>query len=484
MRPVFLSILFFSCFSVCVVAQCADPIAYKPGGELATEKISFKAPTEVSLAIRATSFKTSWAKKGAEAAVVSIFVDGKYSQDLMVFTGEENLVAEKARRQESRVSLGELPAGEHKIEAFLNKERSAPGANYVATADMSVLWSSLGDYSMFRDVPKTSREYVSYEGFRAQFMARANSPVIYARPNTVDKFSDIPLLTYYELFDEPNGVTLIRYSVIFTNEDGGTQSKALMARWGRMTDIEWVYEMRIDKDGKVIDEIYQAANHVTKKFEGKRILGSHPVIYDATDNNNFADTGCSSLRFANEAVEADLSHGSRETMQERFPWIYRVMSEEAIREGRVVPGDKGANTIGDPRNYLYAEVYNEPKDAAVAVEAKLTNGETIVSDLGVPQMRVDRPGYARIAFELPAKKAFDDIESFSIWCHAKTPGVYSECKGVKLVKVITLDENYLPVQHPINMEPQTLTDGESAYHSMKKSDPANPKKKLTVYKPG
>ncbi len=77
------------------------------------------------------------------------------------------------------------------------------------------------------------------------YIATINAPFIYARPDTIDKFSDIPLITYYEIFDEPENIKKIRYTTIFSNEDGGTQSAALMARWGRITDIEWIYEMRV-----------------------------------------------------------------------------------------------------------------------------------------------------------------------------------------------------------------------------------------------
>jgi hypothetical protein len=313
-----------------------------------------------------------------------------------------------------------------------------------------------------RGASKGSREDTSFEAFGKTHLARANSPVIYARADTIDKFSDIPLLTYYEMFDEPDGVTRIRYSVIFTNEDGGTQSKALMARWGRMTDIEWMYEMRVDKNGKILDETYQAANHVTKPFKGERIFGSHPVMYDATDNNNFSDTGCSQLRLAIEAVEADLSHGSRETLMERFPWIYRVMSEEALREGRIVPSDAGPNTIDDPREYLYAEIYDEPESAAVAFGILTTDGRKFSSDLGSESMRVNRPGHFRIALHLTKDIGDKSIKSFEILCSPIDPTKKGECRNLKLLKTVRLDENFIPIEHNFDFPALTVKSGEAA----------------------
>ena len=75
----------------------------------------------------------------------------------------------------------------------------------------------------------------------------ANAPILFARLNTVGKFSDIPLLLYCERLQE-NSEPVLQYTVIFSNEDGGTSTRALMARWGRSTDIEYVYK-RFTKSG-------------------------------------------------------------------------------------------------------------------------------------------------------------------------------------------------------------------------------------------
>src|SRR5262249_39780381 len=161
-----------------------------------------------------------------------------------------------------------------------------------------------------------------------------------------------------------------------------------MARWGRMTDIEWVYEIQIDKSGSIVSEKYQAANHQTFDFKGKRAFGTHPLIYTVTDNNNFSDTGCSALRFGLEPHEMDLSKGSRETVMEKFPWTYRVMAEEMVREGRIRADSADPNIVEDPREYVYAEIYNEPDSAAVAFEVATTDGRKFSSDLGSEFLRV------------------------------------------------------------------------------------------------
>ncbi len=74
------------------------------------------------------------------------------------------------------------------------------------------------------------------------YEAIAHAPFVYARPGTLKAKSDLPLLTWYETEPTARGLRL-RYSVVFTNEDGGTPPDRLMATWGRTTDLEFVYSV-------------------------------------------------------------------------------------------------------------------------------------------------------------------------------------------------------------------------------------------------
>src|SRR5262249_19586496 len=169
---------------------------------------------------------------------------------------------------------------------------------------------------------------------RPEFRAIARAPILYARPDTIGKFSDIPLVAYYEsvIADVDARYT---YTVIFSNEDGGTQTTALMARWGRTTDIEWVCETRISADGEAGTN-FQAANHKDTRFAGK-FEADHPLIFVATANNNFSDQGQSEMRFAPRPMAFDARTASREEMMDRNPWTYQVMSDEMIREDKIIP---------------------------------------------------------------------------------------------------------------------------------------------------
>ena len=81
-------------------------------------------------------------------------------------------------------------------------------------------------------------------------LAQRYAPIVYGRdlPEVPGPYennhTDVPLLTYHEQRADAAGNTVLEYTVIWSNEDGGTNTPALMARWGRTTDIEWVYRSR------------------------------------------------------------------------------------------------------------------------------------------------------------------------------------------------------------------------------------------------
>ncbi len=103
------------------------------------------------------------------------------------------------------------------------------------------------------------------------------APIVYARPNTVGKFTDLPLLMWYEIAPTPRG-RQYRYSVIFSNEDGGTQTDRLMATWGRTTDIEFVYGVELDDSGRILAEEFQGPGHEVPAFKGQHEGAASAVV--------------------------------------------------------------------------------------------------------------------------------------------------------------------------------------------------------------
>ncbi|MCA1602747.1 MAG: hypothetical protein LC776_14305, partial [Acidobacteria bacterium] len=254
---------------------------------LATETFNLTEDMEVGLEIEARSPDTAWVREGAEASALLISVDGKYNQDLLLWAGGEFF--------NYRVMLGRLSRGKHTVSVALNPARSAAAARRVEVKSLRPLLFATSRHS---------------DNAKDEQLALAHSPFLYARANAIDRFTDIPLLMYYEILPEAGGVLIVRYTVIFTNEDGGTQTAALMARWGRATDIEWVYQIRA-RGGKIIEETYQGVEHETKFFTGPRASGGHPLLAVASDNNNFSDLACSAVRFAPLPIRARLEKATR-----------------------------------------------------------------------------------------------------------------------------------------------------------------------------
>ena len=253
-----------------LLAFCATLILAMPATGLAQTLLekNFKAEaeSEALLDLTASAPGTSWVTAGAEAAAATIFVDGRQHQDVILFAG--------AKPFTYKLLLGRVAAGEHSLRVEFNRQQSAAKASTINVSDAKI---TLVD----RKNP--------------EFQALAQAPILFARPNTIGKFSDVPLMMYYETISE-NGLTTYRYTVIVSNEDGGTQTAALMARWGRTTDIEWVIDVQLDAQGNVTSSTFQGVNHETKVFKGKR-EGDHPLMAIASDNNNFADDQESPMRF-------------------------------------------------------------------------------------------------------------------------------------------------------------------------------------------
>lgn len=445
MKNIFSIILLIGWLSIGAFAVCDGEPTMETTGKIlkeltVNERRVKTAGVEIGLFIKASVKGASWRTKGAEAVVLTVFVDGKYNQDVILFAGAEIF--------EYQMLLGKFDSGAHRITIVLNEKRSAPNVSQVkihaAHAD------SYENLSVSKPADRSISDYI----------ATSNAPFIYARPNTIDKFTDIPLLLYYEIFDEPENVQRIRYSVIFSNEDGGTNSQALMARWGRVTDIEWIYEIRVDNNGKILSEIFQGANHETKNYKGARIFGSHAVFLTATENNNFADEGCSPLRFALKPVRADLSKNSRESLTEKFAWIYRVMAEEMKREEKIKNENPQGALIGDPRRYFYAEIHSEPENAAVSFEVQTADGKILSSDWNKEAMRVGRAGYSRIALFIPPEVPLKKIKFGSLRCHPVAEKSNGSCKNLALLKIVRLDEKFYPSGVFFNSEAKTVKVGE------------------------
>ncbi len=358
-------------------------------------------PREVTAAITAACEGCDWGRRGFEAAALELRVDGRYSQHLLLARGEQPA--------EYEVALGRLDAGPHRLSVELDRARSAPRIERASVIALAHAESA----------PGSEKE-----------RGLAHAPLIHLRKDTLGRFSDVPLVVWYEKEPTPRGERL-RYSVIFSNEDGGTPPDRLMATWGRLTDIEFVYAVELDAAGRVLAEEYQGKDHKILPFAGAH-EASRPVLFVVTENNMLSDRGEPTLRVAPAPIPFRLEGKSREALMDAHPWTYQVSVREVRREGRVQqdarPGDK---TIPDPRRFATLEACAPARDATLAFAVGVRSAEGtrfFDSDAGGKDFRISRrphefpTGCFRGAVALPAGVTAADLVGLRFRAYTRAPG--------------------------------------------------------------
>jgi hypothetical protein len=381
----------------------ATALLAAPAAAGAAAKKTFKAKRagEAFLRVRALAPGADWGRKGRESAVLTIKLDGRYNQDVVLFNGAEAF--------DYRVALGPVRRGRHKVTARFDRAKSPSGKG--------------------AEVKRLSASVSRAGGVEA--LVRRYSPVVYGRdlPEIPGAFenarTDVPLLTYHTVTRDLAGNTTLEYTVIWSNEDGGTDTPALMARWGRTTDIEWIYRVTLDPSGRVLTELYQAPDHAELPFTGAR-LGHHPLLQTGTSNNNMVAVTdprrASRYRFIPDVRRTLPAGRAREAVMDANPWTYRVMAEEMIREGKVEASPSPATPeMSDQRDYLFAELdkdttYPVPAPpgawAGTALQIKLAGDPTwYASNHGVADWSIQRDIPAATTVELPPGKAAEDVEA-------------------------------------------------------------------------
>ena len=226
--------------------------------------------------------------------------------------------------------------------------------------------------------------------------------------------TDTPLLLWHEV--EYDGVNKwIVYSMIWSNEDGGTSSIDLMSRWGRTTDIEWIYRVKVDPGGNVLQEYFQGPGHSTSIFQGNRI-NDHPVLKTVTINNMVSDEGVSNYKFFLSPERGKHEIHSREILMDEDPWTYEIMALEMIAEGKYEsPADPFSLAVSDARNYLYLEFNTQMVGSGLRLTfaTKLGNeAYWYFSDHDYSSVAaVNAAGWRRSTIELPPETALEDLDS-------------------------------------------------------------------------
>jgi hypothetical protein len=378
-----------------------------------------RLPAEAVARILVRCDQCSWSTTGREAVTVSVVLDDRAPLHLPIV---------RSGLAEYSVLLGRVEPGQHTV-------RIDEVADLTATE--------------LRGRKAATIEHMTVEQIATvantvdASLPIALAPIVYARPNTVGRFTDVPVLMWYEVEPTTRG-TRYRYTVIFTNEDGGTTTDRLMATWGRTTDIEYLYSVEVDRAGAILAEDMQGPKHEILPFAGRR-EGRHPLLWVSTDNNMVLDTGTVQVRYALVPVRANLTNLAREVVMDQHAWLYQLMSEELAREGKIVPDSPpGKDTIPDPRTFLYLEGCGEVGENALAFAARVGD-RWIESDRQVPEYRIVRDGCFRAAVPLPSGTTAGDVRAVRVQAH---PRPAKNSKGLvtfrRLNYMFMLDASYKP----------------------------------------
>ncbi len=378
----------------------------------AARKFAFETagPGVVVADLQMRSPGSDWAVAGREAAVAVLRTDGGTPHHVILYGGEVSTPY--------RVFLGSFGAGKHTLTVARAETHSAAGTGLEV-------------------------ESVRFET-HGEFDPAASAPVLYARKNTIGRFSDVPTIVYVERLQSEKG-PLLQYTAIYSNEDGGTTSRGLMARWGRTTDIEYMYRVYLDAQGRPGPAIIQGPNHVDTPWSGQ-MEGFHPLLMPVTNNNTFGPADPTSpLRFQIAPIVVDLSTASRESVMDRYPVTWTVMSKELVRETKLRPfGVVEGEKISDPRNYLYIDYSVANEGTTLAMLVRLRDGRQFASDLGQLTFGIDRTGWVRTAVELPPGTRRDDVVAFGFQCRPKKAENKGQCEVRAVTGAFLLKEDGRP----------------------------------------
>jgi len=396
-------------------------------GDTRTSTFRVTAAGEAVATLAAGCAGCDWSAPGREAVLLELTLDGAYSQHVALTRG--------VAVTDYRVVLGPVSPGSHRLTVARDAKRSSANAGplTIDRIDVNVVRPASVDY---------------------EWIARA--PILRARPGTVEKFSDFPLVMYAErnVGGESGSRYSLQYTVIFTNEDGGTPTDRLMATWGRTTDIEFIYGLTEPAAGGAPREEIQAAGHKWIPFQGPR-EGTHPILWVATENNMVADHGADDLiRFAPAPQLVSLAGASREQVMDDNPWMYAVTSAEMLREHRVDPGaTPGSGRIVDPRRYATVEACGLVKDALLAFDIGVRGPDGTLAFFPTdtdPRFRIARGGCFRGGAPLPEGTTLANLEALRIRAYARParpdettpPDAHVTLQAV--TKIFMLDEGFVP----------------------------------------
>src|SRR6202140_247330 len=119
------SLKLFFAITITLIGPCAASAQ-----KLVEKPFHVETEAEVLLDLTAAAPHTSWGEKDSEAAVATVFVDGRYHQDIILFAGERFFTYP--------VLLGHMKPGDHALRVEFNRIQSAQKAATIEIRDAKI----------------------------------------------------------------------------------------------------------------------------------------------------------------------------------------------------------------------------------------------------------------------------------------------------------------------------------------------------------
>jgi hypothetical protein len=247
-----------------------------------------------------------------------------------------------------------------------------------------------------------------------QYLAYAYAPVVYGRSTSA--LHDVPMLMYAAVAPASGGAHVLSYIMVFSHEDGGTGYLPFLewGTWGRMTDIDNAISFTVSAAGSISGARYlwggepigfpdsqTSPQEVDRPFTGVW-WGKHPVLRDATGNNQFADFGTTPFRFQLAPVAAPAPGQVREAAMDANPFTYEVMANEVARWYTDLSTSPSSPDPGQAEQYAIVDMDTAGRGvSSVAVDVRLSGSDQwFGSDLGWGYPLVGT-GHVRTVVKLP-----------------------------------------------------------------------------------
>ena len=122
---------------------------------------------------------------------------------------------------------------------------------------------------------------------------------------------------------------------------------------------------------------------VDKPFAGVW-WGRHPVLRDATGNNDFSDYGTTPFRFQLAPVAAPVPSAARDAVMDANPFSYEVMADEVARWYADISTSPSSPEPGQAEQYAIVDLDTAGRGvSSVAVDVRLSgSNQWFRSDLG------------------------------------------------------------------------------------------------------